>query len=393
MVRFFLRLLSKRALIPFLICVLTVSAVTSTTGLLLMGALSTVPYSLGNRNDVIALYSNSSQLPQTSLILIQLATNLSSAPGVQIISPEALATVAINGQIIYLRGMNMSLLRELDGSTLVAGAWPNDQLSISAMAGQRLANRLHLTVGENLTIQSSFGNFSSTLTLSGVFSTNDALNDELITGLPIGQMMRGSGDSYVSIIRMKVDPSLFHFSSVQNLLGGSQTNSTSTKSNALQNLPITSITNIGQYLVGDPLGAMGQILSRSIGLSETSLWALFLVVFTASILSLYYSLSWGVKENAGLFSVLSALGMTRRGQVGLFSAFSATLAFVFGILGYSLANTMLLVFTNTGNLQVLFHTIVVTFNPWVLLFSVALIVSTVLVSNWKIKFGETHDET
>ncbi len=306
MIRFFLRLLSKRALIPFAICVLTVAAVTSTTGLLLMGALSTVPYSIGERNNVIALYSNSSQLPQTSLIPIQLASNLSSVQGVQIVSPEALATVAVDGQIVYLRGMNMSLLRDLDSSTLVTGAWPNDQVGSSAMVGQRLANRLHLTAGENITIQSSFGNFSSPLTLSGVFSTNDALNDELIAQLPIGQMMRLSTNSYVSIIRMKVDPSMFHFSSVQSLLGGSETNSTSSTSSALQNLPITSITNIGQYLVGNPLEAMGQILSRSIGLSETALWALFLVVFTASILSLYYSLAWGVKENVCLFSVLSA---------------------------------------------------------------------------------------
>ena len=216
-----------------------------------------------------------------------------------------------------------------------------NELDISAMVGQRLANRLHLTPDENITIQSSFGNFICTLTVSGVFSTNDALNDELITQLPIGQMMRDSTDSYVSIIRMKVDPSIFHFSSVQNLLGGSETNSTSNSNSALQNLPITSITNIGQYLVGNPLDAMGQILSRSIGLSETALWALFLVVFTASILSLYYSLAWGIKENVCLFSVLSALGITRRGKFGLFSAFAATLAFIFGILGYSLANGML----------------------------------------------------
>ncbi len=392
MIRFFLRLLSKRALIPFAICVLTVSAVTSTTGLLLMGALSTVPYSIGERNNVIALYSNNSQLPQTSLIPIQLATNLSNAPGVQIVSPEVLATVAVNGQIIYLRGMNMSLLKELDSSTLVSGAWSSDQLGISAMAGQRLANRLHLITGENITIQSSFGNFSSTLTLSGIFSTNDALNDELITSLPIGQIMRGSTDNYVSIIRMKVDPSMFHFSSVQNLLGGSETNSTSNTNSALQNLPITSITNIGQYLVGNPLDAMGQILSRSIGLSETALWALFLVVFTASILSLYYSLAWGVKENFCLFSVLSALGITRRRKVSLFSAFAVTLALIFGVLGYSLANGLLMIFTNMGNLQVLFHTMVVTFNPLILLFSVALIVSTVLVSVWRINFEETPDD-
>jgi ABC-type lipoprotein release transport system permease subunit len=372
--------------------VLTVSAVTSTTGLLLMGALSTVPYSIGERNNVIALYSNNSQLPQTSLIPIQLATNLSNAPGVQIVSPEVLATVAVNGQIIYLRGMNMSLLKELDSSTLVSGAWSSDQLGISAMAGQRLANRLHLITGENITIQSSFGNFSSTLTLSGIFSTNDALNDELITSLPIGQIMRGSTDNYVSIIRMKVDPSMFHFSSVQNLLGGSETNSTSNTNSALQNLPITSITNIGQYLVGNPLDAMGQILSRSIGLSETALWALFLVVFTASILSLYYSLAWGVKENFCLFSVLSALGITRRRKVSLFSAFAVTLALIFGVLGYSLANGLLMIFTNMGNLQVLFHTMVVTFNPLILLFSVALIVSTVLVSVWRINFEETPDD-
>ena len=392
MFRFFLRLLSKRALIPFAICVLTVSAVTSTTGLLLMGALSTVPYSIGERNNVIALYSNSSQLPQTSLIPSQLAANLSNAPGVQIVSPEVLATVAVNGQIVYVRGMNTSFLKELDSSTLVSGAWSNDQLSNSTMACQQLANRLHLTAEENITIQSSFGNFSSTLTLSGVFSTNDALNDELITQLPIGQIMRDSTSSYVSIIRMKVDPSTFHFSSIQNLLGGSETNSTSNTNSALQNLPITSITNIGQYLVGNPLDAMGQILSRSIGLSETALWALFLVVFSASILSLYYSLAWGVKENFCLFSVLSALGITRRRKVGLFSAFAATLALFFGIVGYSLANGMLLIFTNMGELQVLFHTMVVTFNPLVLLFSVALIVSTVLVSAWRINFEETPQD-
>jgi hypothetical protein len=391
MIRFFLRLLSKRALIPFAICVLTVSAVTSTTGLLLMGALSTVPYSVGNRNDVIALYSNSSQLPQTSLVPIQLAENLSIEPGVQIVSPEALATVVVNGQIIYLRGMNMSLFTEMDKPTLISGTFPDQKLNTSAMAGQRLASRLHLTPDQNITVQSSFGDFNCTLTVSEIFSSNDALNDELITQLPIGQIMRDSTDNYVSIIRMKVESGVFHFSSVQSLLGGGETNGTSNGS-ALNDLPITSITNIGQYLVGNPLEAMGQILSRSIGLSETALWALFLVVFTASILSLYYSLAWGIRENVSLFSTLSALGMTRRGQFGLFSAFSVALAFCFGILGYSLANAMLFIFTNMGYLQVLFHTMVVNFNPWVLLFSVALIILTVLISNWKIRFGETHND-
>jgi len=392
MIRFYLRLLSKRALIPFAVCVLTVSIVTSTTGLLLMGASSTVAYSIGSRNNVIALFSSSSKLPLTSLLPIQLAVNLSSAPGVQVVSPEALAPVAVNGQISYLRGMNMSLFRQLDSPTLVTGAWPNDQLS-GSMAGQRLANRLHLTAGANITIQTVYGNFSSTLTLSGIFSTNDALNDELITQLSTGQIMRGIPNSSVSIIRMKVDPNEFHFSSVQGLLGGGKTNSTSSQSNALATLPITSIANIGQYLVGNPIEALSQILSRGIGLSETSLWALFLVVFIASILSLYYSLAWGVKENSGLFSVLAALGMTRRGKVYLFSAFAAPLALIFGVLGYSLANAMLMAFTNTGDLQVLFHTMVVSFNPLVLLFSVTLIVSTVLVSAWRINFGETPDET
>ena len=392
MIRFFLRLLSKRALIPFVICVLTVSAVTSITGLLLMGALSTVPYSIGNRNDVIALYSNSSQLPQTGVVPTQLAENLSVVPGVQVVSPEALATVAVNGQIIYLRGMNMSLLKEIDNPKLITGTWPDDHLNITAMAGQGLVNRLHLTIGENITVQSSFLDLNCNLTLSGVFSSNDALNDELITQLPIGQIMRAISDNYVSIIRLKVDSNIFHFSSIQNLIVGSETNRNSTTNSALENLPVTSITNIGQYLVGNPLDAMGQILSRSIGLSETALWALFLVVFSASILCLYYSLAWGVKENVSLFSVLSALGMTKRGQFGLFSAFSAALALCFGILGYFLANAMLLTFTDMGYLQVLFHTLVVNFNPWVLLFSVTLIILTVLISNWKIKFGEMINE-
>jgi ABC-type antimicrobial peptide transport system permease subunit len=188
---------------------------------------------------------------------------------------------------------------------------------------------------------------------------------------------------------MKVDPNTFHFSSVQSLLEGAQ----KSQSSALATLPITSIANIGQYLVGNPLGALGQILSRSIGLSETSLWALFLVVFIASILSIYYSLSWGVQENRCLFSVLTALGMTRRRMVYLFSAFAAPLTLVFGALGYTIANAMLMAFTNTGDLQVLFHTMVVSFNPLVLLFSVTLIVSTVLISAWRINFGETPDET
>lgn len=392
MIRFFLRLLYKRALIPFVICVLTVSAVTSITGLLLTGALSTIPYSIGNRNDVIALYSNSSQLPQTGVVPIQLAENLSVVPGVQVISPEALATVAVNGQIIYLRGMNISLLKEMDKPRLITGAWPDDHLNITAMAGQGLSSRLHLTPGENITVQSSFLDLNCNLTLSGVFSSNDALNDELVTQLPIGQIMRAIPDNYVSIIRMKVDPNIFHFSFIQNLLVGNETNRNSTTNNVLENLPITSITSIGQYLVGNPLDAMGQILSRSIGLSETALWTLFLVVFAASILCLYYSLAWGVKENVSLFSVLSALGMTKRGQFGLFSTFSAALALCFGILGYSLANAMLMTFANMGYLQVLFHTLVVNFNSWVLLFSVTLIILTVLISNWKIKFGEIQNE-
>ena len=78
--------------------------------------------------------------------------------------------------------------------------------------------------------------------------------------------------NYVSIIRMKVDPTMFHFSSIQNLLG-SETNNTSNTKSALQNLPITSITNIGQYLVGNPLDCYGSntlkkywlIRNRSLG--------------------------------------------------------------------------------------------------------------------------------
>jgi len=393
MIRFFLRILSKRALIPFAVCVLTVSVVTSMTGLLLMGASSTVAYSIGTRSNVIALFSSNSKLPQTSLLPIQLAANLSRTPGVQIVSPEALAPVVVNGQIIYLRGMNMSLFTQLDSPMLVTGTWPNDQSSGSAMAGQRLANRLHLAAGTNITIQSVYGNFSGTLTISGVFSTNDALNDELITQLSIGQIMRGTPSNYVSIIRMKVEPSTFHFSSVQGLLIGSEANQTSSQTNTLASLPITSVANIGQYLVGNPLEALGQILSRSLGLSETSLWALFLVVFAGSILSLYHSLAWGVKENVCVFSLLAALGMTRRGKIGLFSVFAGSLALFFGVLGYFLANAMLMAFTNMGDLQVLFHTMVVSFNPFVLLFSVALIALTVLVGVWRISFEETPDET
>ena len=90
--------------------------------------------------------------------------------------------------------------------------------------------------------------------------------------------------------------------------------------------------------------------------------------------------------------MISALGITKRRKVGLFSAFATTLALIFGISGYSLANGLLMIFTNTGDLQVLFHTMVVSFNPLVLLFSVALIVSTVLVSVWRINFEETPDD-
>jgi len=148
------------------------------------------------------------------------------------------------------------------------------------MAGQQLANRLHLTAEEKHYIQSSFGNFSSTLTLSGVFSTNDGtLNDELITQLPIGTdnavILRAS---YVSIIRMKVDPSTFHFSSIQNLLGGSETKQHfKYKTAHWQNLPITSITNNrSNTWWAIRLTLWVKYFQGSIGLSETALWALFL---------------------------------------------------------------------------------------------------------------------
>ncbi|MDG6934939.1 MAG: hypothetical protein JRN68_09620 [Nitrososphaerota archaeon] len=362
-----------------MVVMIVVSVTASTTGLLLTGASYTVAASSGSLPGTITIYSYSSKLPLTSIIPISLSMEVGRLPGVKEATPEALAPVLVDNQVLILRGMNLTAFAEIYHPLFLSGGLGN-AANYTVFLGATVAMQLLLRAGSPISIIGLMSNHNVTMTVGGIFRTGTVLDDEIVSEIQTGQLMRGLGSDQASLVSATITPSSFNASSLVNLLNasGSQTGK---RTGYIQNSIITSgLVGIGSYLAGNPSEAVGQVLSRAIGLSQNVLWALVAIVSICSVLSIYYSVSWMLEENSGVIQLLNSMGMARRGILLRLLLLTLMLELIATSAGYLLALLVSRALAAQLGISILFHSIMIPNSPQVFALSVGSVALLLTVS-------------
>jgi hypothetical protein len=355
------RLLPWRAAAPLLVILVAVSAASTVTGLMVSEVPTALASIVGTGGNVISVYSNVSRLPETSTVALSALPKLESLLGVTIVSPEVLSPALANDEVVFVRGVNVTSFMALDHPVLVRGLWPNGSVN-TVLVGSRLAGNLKVNPGDSISLASFEGGPSHQVVVSGIFQTNTARDDELITNLGLAQQIRGVDGGTVSLYRVEIDPSRFNSSALLVALGANQSSGAVPGGQATQILPTSVLLTAGKYLVGEPVQAVDMILARNLGLSESSLWSLVVVVVLCSALAVYYGALWTLDAYSPLFNLLGSIGMSRRRKtgylvliVGLGSLVACLIGFVAGFYG-------LVYVSGALSVKVLFHSFIPTFN-------------------------------
>lgn len=355
------RVLPWRAALPLLVILVTVSAASAVTGLMVSEAPATIASIVGTGGNVIAVYGNVSRIPETSTVPASALPKLENLPGVLVASPEVLSPALANGQAVFVRGVSLPSFVALDHPALITGSWPLANGS-AVLVGSRLAANLRVEAGDSLSLASFFGGSPQQVLVSGIFQTGTSRDDEIVTSLALAQQIRGIGKDTVTLYRVEIDPSRFNSSALVTVLGGNQTSRTAPNSQAAQILPTSVLLSAGSYLAGNPAQAIDTILSRNLGLSQSSLWSLVVVVVLCSSLAVYYGAAWTVDAYSPLLNLLSSIGLSGGKKVGypllIVGLGSLAACFIGSVVGY----LGLLYVSGVLSIQVLFHSFVPTFS-------------------------------
>jgi len=212
------RYLKLRGATLFYIAVLLTSFYISTIVLSVKAAYDNVSSLSLPEENVYVIYDRKSSTPFTGLVPLALTANLSNAEGVLEVSPEVVVPVRIRSQYLVLRGVTPSFFK-ITKLELVEGAELRDIDEYVALVGVKAAEALGVSVGDRLIVLSVFRSIYVELEVVGVYRADPPLDGEVIAPLPVGQWLRGVDYSYVTQIRIMIDPERFDTSTITEIQG------------------------------------------------------------------------------------------------------------------------------------------------------------------------------
>ena len=100
------------------------------------------------------------------------------------------------------------LFFKLNNISLVEGKVLNQTDFGSVMLGKNLADRLKLGVGDKVLVLAVLVDRYFELEVAGVFVSGSSMDDEALVPLNVGQWLRFADYNHVTLIRVKINPSL-----------------------------------------------------------------------------------------------------------------------------------------------------------------------------------------
>jgi ABC-type lipoprotein release transport system permease subunit len=209
--------------------VILISSTSAAIGSFVMGIKPT-EFFLGEEKDVLAITAPEASTPFTGSVPLSLTHEVQKLVGVKIVSPEVLGLVVaqnLNDRAIIVRGITPEFLNitqeiELDGKWF-------DQLSenaeetitsFGAVIGSVLALNQDLQIGSKLTLVGTLTPMTIELTIGGILTTGTPIDSELILPLTTAQALTGKTSDDVSLVKVKVDPTILTKNHLVEILTG-----------------------------------------------------------------------------------------------------------------------------------------------------------------------------
>jgi len=128
-----------------------------------------------------------------------LVANLTGQSWADRISPEILAPGTIGGEPVLVRGASPNVFLSIEGGTFLSSEPTGDRW---AVAGEGLASRAGLDVGETVTLVGSSTPRIAFARITGIFEAGTTANDELIVDFPTARSLTGLGPAFFHSIRV-----------------------------------------------------------------------------------------------------------------------------------------------------------------------------------------------
>lgn len=374
--------LRPRRMVTLILILVSASALFSLTAFSLFGFYRGFEAYLGESEDIVAVYDRSARTPLTGLIPAYLAERIAVKKGVLAVSPETIAPILMRDQPIILRGIIPDEFTRLNPLDLADGEMlqPGDTGSI--IVGRALAGRLRLRPGDKALALGVLADRYLELTVKGIFKSQSMADDEVLSPLHVGQWLRGTDYSHVSVIRIKLDKSSVSRSLILEEIAKEATEPAS--SEIKQQRPLDSLIASGRIPfriedigVEEARGLMDSYLERY-GVTKETLLVLSATVFMLSGASIAAASRTIILQHKGEIEVLRSIGASQNTIKKDILAKLLPYSLTSSAVGITFAATIFMTIQRNGYLQMLSHNI--PFELDLSIVALGLILSSLLVA-------------
>jgi len=367
----------KRHRILTLTLILTLSSTLfSVTAFSFQGFYQSFNAYMGEGEDIVAIYDLGSRTPFTGRIPKYLADLIGSMDGVLASSPEVIFPCILKDASVFLRGIIPEEFSKLNPLTIVEGEMQKLSDLNSIVAGRRLAERLGLSLGDRVLVLGVLKSRYFELQVKGIFESNSPMDDEALAPLYVGQWLQGSSYGHVTLIRVKIDPTVVSPAEIFEEIAKEAKEPTPGSGGSGESggiLPwVTVRFSIEKVGVEDAQKIMKKYLDRY-GVTEEVLLLLSIMVFVFASASVTSASSILIRQHRREIRVLKSIGASNR---------TIKLDLIVKVLAWSLAASTvgillamgILTFIQGNNyLQVLSHRAYFQFDPLIIALNLTLV--------------------
>lgn len=340
---------------------------------------------LGEEEGVVAVYDRQSRTPFTGSIPAYLSEQVSQVNGVLVSSPETITPCIVANQSVFVRGVLPEMFFQLNPAQVVDGKVLNSSDLGSVMLGKNLADRLNLQVGDGVLVFSTLADRYLELKVVGVYVSGSGMDDEALVLLNVGQWLRFSDYNHVTLIRAKTGSDLSAVGLYKELAQKvqNQTIKPVASNSSSRYVDYQSIISwapisfkIDQLSVSGTQNLLKSYLDRY-GVTREALSILSVLVFLLCSLTVILATQTMMRQHKDEVETLRYVGASKwaiRVDV-LFKLLPLSLLAC--CLGAVLSFVLLSVFGGYGFLRVLGHSLVLSFDPSVLVLNFVLVLGLV----------------
>ncbi|MCW4003050.1 MAG: hypothetical protein NWE95_03950 [Candidatus Bathyarchaeota archaeon] len=384
---FYFRYLRFRPLFALTLILALSSALFSVTALSFLAFYRSFNAYLGEDENIIAVYNLQSKTPFTGIIPAYLTSQVSTVDGVLACSPEVITPCIVNNQAFFVRGIVLEEFEKLNTLTIIEGGNLNQTNINSLIIGKNLDARLNVKVNDKLLVLGVLADRYLELQVAGVYLSHSSMDDEALVLLNVGQWLRGTSYNHVSMLRVKVNPTLVSSNDIYQELARNASSAQSSPSQPATSqttkygemIPWSAINfQIGQIGVGNTQTLMKSYLDRY-GITEQTLIVLSVMIFLFSAFTITVASQTLMQQHKEDIVTLRSLGTSRKNIKFDFVCKLLPLSLLASGLGLVITGLTLSLLQKFGYLQVLSHCVVFSFDPLIVVLNFILVLSLAVI--------------